>query len=353
MGQKAREQLGFSKTVGVASGIPGRVNRGLPGRPRLLLDSAMRPVPASPSTLTAAGVADEPSVAARGQHRLDTLVREWLLDLEVGGRSSKTMRWYEQKIRWYLQSAGAETLEQLNGFELKRYLAERQGQGLADNSVHGDFETIKAFCNWALREGYPVDPSVLRVRAPKVAQKEPETYSADQLDLLLQAAPAGWARLAIVILLGTGMRVSELCALIVEDIEDDGEATFLKVRQGKGAKFRRVPVSRHLRRELLRYLNRQRPETAARNLLVLRDGRPVRVRVETVTDLFRRTQSRLGFKVHAHKFRHTFATEYLRRGGEIERLRRILGHTSYVMVMCYVHLDKGDLARDFDLRSPF
>jgi len=196
-----------------------------------------------------------------------------------------------------------------------------------------------------------VDPSVLRVRAPKVAQKEPETYSADQLDLVLQAAPAGWARLAILILLGTGMRVSELCALIAEDVEDDGEATFLKVRRGKGAKFRRVPVSRHLRRELLRYRNRQRQETAAPNLLVLRDSRPVRV--ETVTDLFRRMQSRLGFKVHAHRFRHTFATEYLRRGGEIERLRRILGHSSYVMVMRYVHLDKGDLYRDFDLRSPF
>jgi len=84
---------------------------------------------------------------------------------------------------------------------------------------------------------------------------------------------------------------------------------------------------------------------------VLRDGRPVRV--GTVTDLFRRLQVRLGFKVHAHRFRHTFATEYLRRGGEFERLRRILGHASYVMVMRYVHLDKGDLFRDFDLRSPY
>lgn len=74
------------------------------------------------------------------------------------------------------------------------------------------------------------------------------------------------------------MRVSELCGLIVEDFEDDGEATFLKVRRGKGAKFRRVPVSRQLRRELLRYLNRQRPDTAVPNLLVLRDGRPVRSR---------------------------------------------------------------------------
>jgi integrase len=294
MGQRAREQLGFSKTVGVALGRPDRLNRGLPGRPRLLPDTAMRTGSAPPPALTAGDRTDEPAVAPRGPHRLEPLVREWLLDLQVAGRSPKTIRWYEQKIRWYLQSGDVEPLEQLNGFELKRYLAERQRQGLADNSIHGDFETMKAFCNWALRDGYPVDPSILRVRAPKVAEKEPETYSAAQLDLVLRAAAAGWARLAILILLGTGMRVSELWALTLEDVEDDGDATFLKVRRGKGAKFRRVPVSRQLRRELLRYLNRQRPETAAPNLLVLRDGRPVRV--ETVTDLFRRTQSRLSFK---------------------------------------------------------
>jgi site-specific recombinase XerD len=148
----------------------------------------MRTGSAPPPALTAGDRADEPAGAARGPHRLESLVREWLLDLQVAGRSPKTIRWYEQKIRWYLQSGGVEALEQLNGFELKRYLAERQRQGLADNSIHGDFETMKAFCNWALRDGYPVDPSILRVRAPKVAQKEPETYSAAQLDLVLRAA---------------------------------------------------------------------------------------------------------------------------------------------------------------------
>ena len=125
----------------------------------------------------------------------------------------------------------------------------------------------------------------------------------------------------------------------------------LKVRKGKRAKFRRVPVSSRLRRELDRYLNRFRPEADNDRLLITGGGEPVRMM--TIEYLLRRIKLRVGFKVHAHKFRHTFATEYLRQGGEIERLRRILGHTSYVMVMRYLHLDKGDLGRDFDLRAPF
>jgi integrase len=147
------------------------------------------------------------------------------------------------------------------------------------------------------------------------------------------------------------MRVGELCALRQVDFEDDAEAAFLKIQRGKGGKFRRVPVSRRFRRELMRYLNRVRPDTAANELLVRTDGQPLRV--QTVIELFQRLKGRVGFRVHAHKFRHTFATEYLRQGGDIERLRRILGHTTYVMVMRYVHLDKGDLYRDFDERSPF
>jgi site-specific recombinase XerD len=84
---------------------------------------------------------------------------------------------------------------------------------------------------------------------------------------------------------------------------------------------------------------------------VLQDGKSVSV--ECFTQMLRRLKKLIGFAVHAHKFRHTFATEYLKRGGEIERLRKILGHTSYAMVMRYVHLDRGDLARDFDQRTPF
>jgi integrase len=109
-----------------------------------------------------------------------------------------------------------------------------------------------------------VDPSVLRVQAPKVAQRGPETYSADQLDLILQAAKAGWARLAILILLGTGMRVSELCALIVEERRGRRRRDIPEGAPGEGGEVPRVPVSRQLPRELLRYLNRQRPETPRR-----------------------------------------------------------------------------------------
>ena len=295
--------------------------------------------------------AETPAARFDADVTLAAVAREWLLDLRVMGRSPRTIGFYDQKLKQFLRESAATRLADLTAFELKRYIGELRERELSDHTIHGAYEVLKALGNWANREGYSVDPALLLVRAPKVANKEMETFTHPQVDTLLEAAPQGWPRLAVQILLGTGMRLGELVALTLDDIEDDGDVAFLKIRHGKGAKFRRTPMSDRLRREVNRYLNRWRPEVSSRSLLVMSTGRPVRE--ITVSELFRRLRAKTGLAVRAHKLRHTFATEYLRNGGDIERLRRLLGHTTYLMVMRYVHLDKGDLARDINTRSPF
>jgi len=69
------------------------------------------------------------------------------------------------------------------------------------------------------------------------------------------------------------MRCGELAALAVSDFEDDCEVGFLKVRQGKGAKFRRVPLTSRLRREVERYINRYRIAADSDRLLLRRTAR--------------------------------------------------------------------------------
>jgi site-specific recombinase XerD len=354
--EKPSKPLGFSQTVATRYLAPEapperRSKRGRgaqPGRPTSRL---LRRMDADEDDLA-------PVVALGGSSRraaappIASLVREWLAELKVMGRSEQTIKWYRQKMEYYLErEGGPATLDALTSAEVKRLLGNLVDRRLAPNTIHGFFEVVRAFANWALREGFPVDPAVVRMRPPKVPETELETYNPTQQEAMLAAAAPGWPSLAVQILLGTGMRIGELAALTVEDYESDGDVGFLKVRRGKGAKFRRVPISARLRREVDRYVNRHRVQAETNRLLVRADGQPVRM--VTVGYLLKRIKLRVGFKVHAHKFRHTFATEYLRNGGDIERLRRILGHSSYVMVMRYLHLDKGDLGKDFDLRSPF
>jgi site-specific recombinase XerD len=284
-------------------------------------------------------------------YRLQDLAKEWMLDLQVLGRSPRTLGWYEQKLDAYFARGGAVSLEDFTAYEVKRYVVELQDRGLTPNTVHGCFQLLRGFANRASAQDYPIDPRLMRLRAPKLPQVEMESYTPAQRDAIVEAASPTWARLCVQILVGTGMRISELCAIRLDDFEDDGQQSFLKIRRGKGAKFRRVPVSHRLRREIVRYLNRFRPESGTDRLLLLTDGSPVQV--ASCARMLHRLGKRVGFRVHAHKFRHTFATTYLRTGGDIERLRKILGHSTYAIVMRYVHLDASDLHVDFDQRTPF
>ncbi len=285
----------------------------------------------------------------------DVLLRDlanyWVADLRLQGRSQRTIDWYRQKVEAYLGPGGARTLHELTADSLREYIAGLQERELAENTIHGCFQVLKSLANWADREGYEVDPDVLRLRGPKLPELEMETYSTDQVEAAIQHASPAWARLSVQILVGTGLRLSELCGLQLDDFEDDADATFLKVRRGKGGKFRRVPVSPRLRKAINSYVDRYRAAASSTQLLLTTGGQPVRV--ETCSRMLHRLGGQLGYRVHAHKFRHTFATTYLRNGGDIERLRRILGHTTYAMVMRYVPLRKDDLYTDFDRRTPF
>ena len=84
-------------------------------------------------------------------HRVEPLVREWLLELRMMGRSPRTIEWYRQKMAWYLKTGEAQTLDQLSAYELKRYLGDLRDRDLADNTIHGFFEVLRAFASWARR----------------------------------------------------------------------------------------------------------------------------------------------------------------------------------------------------------
>jgi site-specific recombinase XerD len=287
----------------------------------------------------------------RADYQLAALKREWLADLKYLRRSPETIRWYTTKISAFLDDSGLTSVDQLVPGEVKDYIARLGERGLSDETVHGFFATVKAFASWADREGYPIDPTLLKMRGPAVSKKEREVYSERQRAAIFEIMPAGWPLMAVQILLGTGMRISELCGLRLEDFEDDEEAGFLKIQRGKGAKFRRAPISERLRRDITRYVNRVRPESPADRLLLLPDGRPLGV--QSVSKMLTRAGRQLGFRLHAHKFRHTFATTYIENGGDIERLRKILGHSTYAMILRYVHLNKRDLHHEFEDRTPY
>jgi site-specific recombinase XerD len=150
----------------------------------------------------------------------------------------------------------------------------------------------------------------------------------------------GLRDLALVsVLLDGGLRASEACALTVSDLRDGA----LTVGPSKSGRMRTVPLGQRATRNLLRYLAVGRPKLRPKSehLFVGRDG--LSVSRNTIRLTLNRLSERLGFPVSAHRFRHTATTMWLRRGADLETVRRLGGWADYSMLRTYAHLADADL----------
>jgi len=149
------------------------------------------------------------------------------------------------------------------------------------------------------------------------------------------------------------MRVSELCHLKIDNVWL--EEGMLKVL-GKGNKERLIPMGKQVQRCLWRYTSRFRPEplAASGNVLFLtQDGKPLtKDRVEKIMARYGRKAGLKGVRCSPHTLRHTAAVKFLRNGGDVFSLQRMLGHASLEMTRRYCELADTDVKRAHMTASP-
>jgi integrase/recombinase XerD len=203
--------------------------------------------------------------------------------------------------------------------------------------------TINSYLAWLHQEGHSVER--LRIKLLPNPPKPYRTFSDQDIRRLITHAPKTWAPLRAwtlaVLLLDTGLRITE--ALTLEHEHVDLDAMSLTVL-GKGQRVRLVPISAEGRKAVFRWLSR----SSGRYVFGTKRGR-VWSRRNAYRDITALCRA-LGIKdarVNPHAFRHCFAVSYVRNGGDIYRLSRILGHTSisttqiYLQSMGLEHLREG------------
>jgi integrase len=209
---------------------------------------------------------------------------------------------------------------------------------------------MRTFFRWAVAEGYPVAPRILQMPKVRVPWKEPTLFHINQVGSILAACNAQRPQeaLAVRILVGAGVRRAELSGIAMQGPDGlpdlmldsfDRGVVELRIRGDAGAKgrrARRVPIVMKLGAEIKRYVARFRPEVDYLELLINENGRPYRNwGVDAMMD---RLQEAVGFRIHAHGFRHTFATVATQLGWNFERLRSAMGHEDYMTLHRYVRL---------------
>jgi integrase/recombinase XerD len=243
--------------------------------------------------------------------------------------SPRTIEWHEQSLHWL-------GVERPTESDLRDFVVRMRAAGLKPVSVNCRVGSVNAYLHWL--------ESPLRV--PKLKQESyvPATYSGKQVQAILRWKPKGFFQRRLhalmLTLFDTGVRLDEVLSLRVADCNLDD---LLLTVTGKGRKQRIIPFSIGLRRILAKFIMDFSPR-AEQILFSTKEGRKMSER-NVLRDL-KNLCKRLGFtapKRSCHATRHSFATEYLRRGGSLFHLQKVLGHTSLEMVRRYANLVTADL----------
>jgi integrase/recombinase XerD len=226
---------------------------------------------------------------------------------------------------------------------MQQFVLALRERGIKPVTCNTYIGAMNAFCAWLQQEGHAKE----RVKLPKLrVERRLLTLLDDtQLRALIGYRPKTFRQarvhLAAVLILDTGLRISEALHLRSEDIDCDN--LILKVF-GKGGKERLVPFSPELRRRIYRY-QQLRTKKNIKSAYLFAGFEGTRWEKRNSTTSLYLLQHKLGLRRFGwHRLRHTFATSYLRHGGDIVRLSMVLGHTQITTTQRYLHLVPGDLS---------
>lgn len=268
------------------------------------------------------------------------------------GLSENTLSAYRADLqnlaRWLGQHDG-ETLLRASRNHLLEYLSLRVQQGARPRTTARLLSSIKRFYQYWVREKrLEVDPSD-RIDAPKLVRGLPKSLTESEVDDLLQAPevsdPVGLRdRTMLELLYATGLRVSELVSLRIEQVNQRQGVlrTF-----GKGNKERLVPLGEEALDWLLRYLRESRPLLMQKDtsdaLFVTRRRRAMTR--QAFWYLIKRYALQAGIRKHLspHTLRHCFATHLLNHGADLRVVQMLLGHSDLSTTQIYTHVARERL----------
>ncbi|MCZ3388413.1 MAG: tyrosine recombinase XerC [Actinomycetia bacterium] len=282
------------------------------------------------------------------------------------GLSPRSVRAYRTDIAGLLEHVsrrGRTSVGQLDLADLRSWLALQQTTGRARSTIARKASAARTFTRWVERSGRGDRDAGARLARPKALQTLPQVLGASQvIDLLDSAAeraaegqdPVGPRDVAILELLyATGVRVSELCGLDIDDI-DDGRRTVRVF--GKGAKERTVPYGAPAQKAIDWWLSGPRSALArpGSGPALFLGRRGLRIDQRAVRTLVHEHLASVedAPDLGPHGLRHTAATHLLEGGADLRSVQELLGHATLATTQIYTHVSVDRLKRAYDQAHP-
>ncbi len=260
-----------------------------------------------------------------------------------------TQRSLEAFAKWLSGVAHISRLEDVKPGHFADYLTWRKRAGLAAASIKLEAIALRVFFRFLLARKVLSSNPAENLSIPRIEKYLPETLDTTTIERLLESVNEADAlglrdRAILELLYASGLRISELCNIRLENL--DLEEGMVRVT-GKGNKTRLVPVGSAARSALGRYLDIERPKLVSRRTgaEIFLSVRGRKLTPQRVWQLLKRYAARAGLaaNVYPHLLRHSFATHLLAGGADLRIIQEMLGHADISTTQIYTHVDSSHL----------
>ncbi|MFZ6029577.1 MAG: tyrosine-type recombinase/integrase [Chloroflexota bacterium] len=282
------------------------------------------------------------------------LTQNWTQDLEKNGKSAHTTAAYRRALEHFIAwnrrvDEGKFNPATIIPRDIENWKAYQQtGQNASPATTNQRLVALANFFRWAVSQGLARSNPAAGIKGVGAKKREPKALDEKKLRRLLRAVHAAnnLRDIALVeLLVGTGLRVSELLALKTADLALGDRSGKVVVRMGKHDNYREIPLTATLRQVLKAYLaeHPERENPNARLWIGQRGALNDRSAVLRILEKYAIAAQLPAMGPHV--LRHTFATRYLRANpGDVRGLAALLGHSSLDTVMIYTEPSADDLA---------
>jgi integrase/recombinase XerD len=240
------------------------------------------------------------------------------------------------------------------------YLLDLKERGYVPTTVARKVAAARSFFNFLVSEGTIKSDPTENMSSPSVGKALPKPIPIDQVRLLLEqpaklsTAEAKRDRVMLELLYASGLRISELVALNIGDVNTDGE--FFVRCFGKGRKERLVPIYEQIAKAVKQYIEQDRPKLARNKksdalFLNARGERLTRQGFWQKLKEYSKSAG-LGDQISPHTLRHSFATHMLSGGADLRSVQELLGHANVSTTQVYTHLTTEHVRRSYDKSHP-
>ena len=285
------------------------------------------------------------------QTTIKQAIDDFLLSCKVEGKSYGTIECYSDKLKgfiWYANNYNwPEDIAAITTQHLREFLAylretphrfnstcPRAMKPINSTTIQKYYRALSALFNWSVNEGILETNSLVKIKVPRAEKKVVKSLTCTEVNQIIlhfkDTFDGVRNRAIILVLVDCGLRLGELLSLKLFDINMEQQLIKADGKTGE----RVVRFGSTTRKALKKYLKLRNNINGSNDSLWLTE-KGITLKDSSVETMFIKLSKRTGIRVHPHLLRHTFATMWLRNGGDGLMLQRLLGHTTLMMTNRY------------------